>query len=177
MAKKKSKPKKRPVYYWDSNVFIALLTKEQRPFGEMQGVMSVADANTKKENTIMTSAVTRTEIFKDRDVNEDFKKVLQRSNVMEVALDPIIADRAGVVRKEVNQLYRAEKKQINTLDSIHLATAIIYEVEALHTFDEKDKASGKKSIKWLGLLQLSGKREVGGLRIEKPPVGQYILEV
>jgi len=159
------------------NIFIALLKKEQRPFGEMQGVMSVADANNRKENTIITSAVTRTEIFKHDVVNENFRKVLQRSTVIEVAADPIITDRASMVRREVNQLYGAEKKQITTLDSIHLATAIIYDAKAFHTFDEKDKESDKKNIQWLGLLQLSGKKEVGGLRIEKPPVKQYVLDL
>jgi len=56
VTKKKREP---PVYYWDTCVFIALLTKEQRPFGEMQGVMSVGDANIREENKIITSAITR----------------------------------------------------------------------------------------------------------------------
>ncbi|GAF97505.1 unnamed protein product, partial [marine sediment metagenome] len=90
------------VFYWDSCIFIALLSNEQRPHDEMQGVRAIANANNKKENIIITSSITRTEIFKENQVNDDFKKVLQRSNVIEVSADPKITDKAGTIRRRAN---------------------------------------------------------------------------
>ena len=168
--------KPKPIYYWDTCIFIALLSKEDRPNNEMQGVRAIRDANNKNENIIITSTITGLEIFKDNNVNDLYKNLLKRSSIGEISLDNKIRDKAAKLQQQILALYKNEKKQLNPMDSIHLATAIIHRVRAFHTFDEKDHKSGKPNIQWLGLLQLNGKEVVDGLRIEKPPVGQYSFD-
>jgi len=57
-------------------------------------------------------------------------------------------------------------KPLSLPDAIHLATAIIYNVEAFYTFDEKGNA------KFCGLIPLSGNVAGHNLQICKPP---YVL--
>jgi hypothetical protein len=61
-------------------------------------------------------------------------------------------------------------KKFPTPDAIHVATAAIYKVDALHTFD-----GGKKEKKSIPLLDLSKDPRIEGIVICRPFVNQGTL--
>jgi predicted nucleic acid-binding protein len=149
----------RPVIYWDTCVFIAWLKDEKAtwPPAIWQGILDVADLVQIGQAILVTSTLIRTEVFLGRltiEQKQKFAGILRRTNVQEVAPDMRITDRGSTIR---------EKHNIKTPDAIHLATAIIYDVDEMHTMDGWH-ADGKRD----GLLALSGSVAEYNLRITEP---------
>lgn len=67
----------------------------------------------------------------------------------------------------VKFLNHPSKRKLSTPDAIHLATALIYEVNEFWTLDD-----GKKNPKYLGLLELDGHEWLDKLVIKRPHVEQ-----
>lgn len=137
----------KPVIYWDTCVFIAWLKdeKDKWPPAIWQGIQDVADLVQIGQIILVTSTLTRTEVFLGTltlEQKQKFAGILRRKNVQEVAPHMRIADRASAIR---------EKHKIKTPDAIHLATAILYGVDEMHTMDGWHE-DGKRD----GLLALSG---------------------
>jgi len=137
----------KPVIYWDTCVFIAWLKDEQNkwPSAIWQGIQDVADLVQIGQAILVTSTLIRTEIFLGTLTPEEkqkFQGILRRKNVQEVAPHMRITDRASTIR---------EKHKIKTPDAIHLATAILYDVDEMQTMDGWHE-DGKRD----GLLALSG---------------------
>src|SRR5277367_6240872 len=63
------------------------------------------------------------------------KIFFKRRNVVQISVDTRISQRASAIRNYYNQ--RGTK--LTTPDSIHLATAIIYEADEFHTLDGDGK--------------------------------------
>jgi predicted nucleic acid-binding protein len=152
---------------WDTCIFLAWLKNESRADGEMEGV---AESLAKIESgtcALVTSAIIHTEIHPTRlndDVQEKFKNFLTRSNIEVVPADTPVNRLAG----ELQEFYDIQKKidglgRLCTPDAIHLATALIYEVDAFYTFDDGG------DTKCRGLIPLSGNVAGRKLTICKPP--------
>ena len=149
----------RLVIYWDTCVFITWLTEEQSkwPASIWQGIQDVADLVEIGQVILVTSTLIRTEVFLGRlslGQKHKFAGLLQRKNVEEVAPHMRITDRASTIR---------ERHKIKTPDAIHLATAILYEVDEMHTMDGWHE-DGKRD----GLLALSGNVADYNLWITEP---------
>jgi predicted nucleic acid-binding protein len=149
-------PGRRPLYYWDTCLFLAWIQDEQRPSGEMAGVREIIARAKRREVLIMTSVLTTTEALQSKipaGVETLFTSLMQR--VERKSIDIKIARLAHDLRDYyVNRSAQSDGKTLSTPDALHVATAIMYRADELHTFD------GNGSRKSLGLLPLSG--DVGG---------------
>src|SRR5437588_4470566 len=137
----------KPVIYWDTCVFVAWLKneKDKWPPAIWQGIQDVADLVQIGQAILVVSTLVRTEVFLGTltpEQKQKFQAILRRKNLQEVAPHMRIADRASTIR---------EKHKIKTPDAIHLATAILYDVDEMHTMDGWHE-DGKRD----GLLALSG---------------------
>jgi predicted nucleic acid-binding protein len=149
----------RPVIYWDTCVFIAWLKdeKDKWPPAVWQGIQDVADLVQIGQAILVTSTLIRTEVFLGRltlEQKQKFAGILRKKNVQEIAPHMRITDRASVIR---------EKHKIKTPDAIHLATAILYDVDEMQTMDGWHE-DGKRD----GLLALSGNVAEYKLSITQP---------
>lgn len=161
---------RKPLVYWDTCLFFALIKDEQRADpSEMPGLYSVvADIDSAKINMV-TSVVTLGELNYhplEKRYQERLDGILNRSNVDLIPLAPHMAQKYGQLRG-----YYADRsgRKLCQNDAYHLATAIALEVDAFHTFDKNDKKD------CLGLLGLNG--DVAGypLRIVKPSGEEWTL--
>jgi predicted nucleic acid-binding protein len=149
----------KPVIYWDTCVFIAWLKDEQNkwPSAIWQGIQDVADLVQTGQAILVTSTLIRTEVFLGTLTSEQklkFQGILRRKNVQEVAPHMRITDRASSIR---------ETHRIKTPDAIHLATAILYDVDEMQTMDGWHE-DGKRD----GLLALNGNVANNKLWITEP---------
>jgi predicted nucleic acid-binding protein len=151
--------------YWDTCVFIAWLKDEKHiwPASVIQGIQHIADLVMANQAILLTSTLIRAEIFLSNLTLEEkraFQGVLRRSNVMEIAPDMRITDRASSIRKHYNT---PPREKIKTPDAIHLATAIIYSADEMQTMDGFDVSGNHK-----GLLALNGNVAGYALKIMPP---------
>jgi predicted nucleic acid-binding protein len=142
----------------------------------MQGILTCLESVYSGERILMTSAAMRTEVLPGKippSVAEDFERFLSRKNVVVVDIDPRIGELSGKLRDfYINQSKLDGKRQLAPMDAIHLATAIHYEADAFHTFDD----GGEGARKSRSLLSLNGNVAGHDLVICKPPVsGQLVL--
>lgn len=159
--------------YWDSCVYLAWLKDEKRAPGEMDGVNAVAAKITSNEYILVASVIVKTEVLESSlsaDAVDKFTRFLKRDNVSLQNVD----DRIATLASSLRNYYRVQKQTDNkpclaTPDSLHLATALHYEIAEFHTFDEKDRTEAR------GLLPLSGNVAGHRLTICKPSVPQSIL--
>ena len=160
------------IFYWDSCIFIAWLKDEKRPNNEMDGVYECVDETKKGRIRLITSVLTRTEVFEANltpDVKQKYDAFLKRRNVQLLDNDLRIADLA----RNIREYYEAQSRidglpPVRTPDAIHLATAIHYKADAFWTFDAG--GYGGRS-----LLSLNGNVAGNQLTICKPVATQYRL--
>ena len=141
-----------PIYCWDTSVVIAWFRAESdKPLDDIELV--IRDIEYGRAN-LLVSVTTYCEVLSIPGFEraaETFRKFLDRSNVMQVNVDPRIAETAVQVR----EAGREQRRNIKTPDAQIIATAINYSADVLHTFDEK-------------LINVSGSHIVRGLRITRP---------
>jgi predicted nucleic acid-binding protein len=151
-----------PTVYWDACIWIALINQEARRYAAVAGVLARAR---KGEVQIVTSTFTLAEVVKRKcdgvevEIAEDgddlFAELLQQDFITLVNADWDAGSRARALYREFSG--KGLKKP---QDALHLATAVIENVDEMHTYDGSD------------LLKLSGlvKREDGiTLTICHPP--------
>lgn len=122
-------------YYWCSCVYIAWLKAEPGRVELCDGIVSEVE---KGEAIIISSSIVETEVLMGDlapDVQEKFRALLKRRDVVAVNVDRTISKLAGDLRDH----YRGKKpkESISGMDAIHLATAILYKVDEFHTFEPK----------------------------------------
>ena len=144
----------KPVYSWDSSVFIAWLCEDQTvPLIDIANVIEEIE----NDRAILVVSVTAyAEVLEAKHTPEQmasFREFLKRSNV--VTADTTITEKAGAIRSGGLVLHPPRK--IKTPDATFLATAILYKVDTLHTFDPD-------------LLNLNGHPLAEGVVICKPIV-------
>lgn len=158
--------------YWDSCIFIAWIKDEKRPNGEMDGVYECVDNVNNGNIRLITSVITRTEVFEadlPEDVRIKYEALLQRRNVQLLDNDLRVAN----LSREIREYYTRLQKQdgidtVTTPDAVHLATAIHYRADAFYTFDN-GKQGGRS------LLSLNGNVAGYPLQICKPTVTQILI--
>ena len=158
---------KKYIVYWDSCVFISLITNEIRPNHEMDGVYDCVDKILKGQVLLM---VLRDVLFEEVQLRtlesaENFRKLMMRQGIEMPSKDFRIEKLASELRNYYDQ---KGPQKLGERDSLHLAAAIHYKANAFYTFDE-----GKKG--GIGLLSLNGNVAGYPLLICKPPVTQYKL--
>jgi len=156
-------PKNKPIYCWDTSIFTAWIKNEQRPSGEMEGVAEIAEKVQGNKAILIASQMLNVELLECKlptGAMEKIQRFFKRKNAQLRPMDGRISTLAGSLRNA--------HAKLTSPDAIHLATAIYYEADEFHTFDD-----GKKG--GISLLDLSG--NVGGhpLVICKPVFTQYRL--
>ncbi len=148
-------------YCWDSSVFIALLTGEERPEEEKAGLLEVADLVERGEAIIVTSSLVRAEVLGDSStptVRSALDALFRRPQFVSLDVNATIGERAARLRESL----RREGRRLASADAIFVATALAFLADALHTFDDR-------------LLHLSGSPLVDALVICKPQGTQTVL--
>lgn len=156
-----STPKKDlPKYFWDTCVMLAFLKNEQSHANSMAAMKGLAKRVDEGKAHLLVSTLMRTEILASRNVpsvRRAFLDMLKSRHVTEVSVDPRIAELASKIRSFYNMTGNTSSsgKVLCVPDSICLASAIHFEADELHSFDEGKKKveSGGKS---LGLLEIHG---------------------
>lgn len=145
----------KPKVYWDSCAWLGLLNEESNKISELQYVWKRAVAG---EVEIWTSTIAQVEVCKLASeqtevanqgkenkvdiMTEDNLKLIEnvfnQPFVKRIPVDVEISTRA-------RRLYRETKGLDKVPDAVHLVSAMRWNIETVHTFDEKD------------MLHLSGK--------------------
>jgi len=150
--------------YWDACSWIALIQKEkiQQPGGAVEDremmCKSVIEAAKKNRLEIATSAFCLAEVCKSPDVRHEspdrIADFLENDYILISAVDTVIGQRA-------RKLMTGGHAGLKPPDAVHLATALILNVDEMHTFDER----------LLGLDGRLDKDDGTKLRICKPTAG------
>lgn len=115
-----------------------------------------------KRATVVTSALVFSEVLnraQDAErVRDKLNQLLLRPGFAVIDATLAVSNKAGEVREHVN----ASGVQLKRNDAIYIATALLFKVDALHTFDP-------------GLCGLDGSPLVDGLRIHHPRGQQMTL--
>lgn len=155
-------------YYWDTNVILSYIKGkgkgENRTDEEMMGIDGIVKEVEEGKAIIVTSALTFAEVYAsklDEEQKQRYNSILKRPSMPPIDAHSSINIKASEIREYYNDL----KKKITTPDAIHLATAILTGVDALHTFDEDD------------LIPLSGDVMGHNLKICKPKTVQGIMGI
>ena len=163
------------ILYWDSCVFIAWLTNEDRPTGELDGIRDIVERAKGREVSIITSALTYVEVTETKvgaGVMNMFDDLFKRRNMSRPAVDMRVAKLARDLRDYyLSRTQEYSGKTLSVPDAVHLATSILYRANAFHTFDRKNRHGT------LGLLPLSGNVAGHGLVISKPEIKQISLDL
>lgn len=147
-------------YFWDSCVFISLLTAD-RSEEDMANLRKLERLVDDGQVHIFTPATTLIEVLQCHLTDEQeaaFKGLLRRSNVQPVSVNMRVAE----IAREIRSHYRGLKEmEIAVPDSINLAAAILYRANALHTYDGCGKRQRKADL----------------LKLETPLIGKYHLKI
>jgi len=166
-----SKPK--PIYYWDTDVFLAWIKNEQRSPEDRSGIAEIAEKVHRNEAVLITSAFFLAELVEcnlPAGTMDKIGQLFKRRNIQMKVTDQRVSTLASQIRNHYLEKRRLEGKKgtVSTPDAIHLATAIHYQVDEFHTYDD----GGKDGI---SILALNGDVAGHELIIRKPPVKQMRL--
>ncbi len=142
----------KPLHYWDSCAFLALLKNEADKIDECKSVIKAAKD---RKVTIVTSALTFIEVIKlekgkpklSKDVEEKIRDFFKHEWIYIYNVDRKI----GELARDLMWQYEGLKPK----DATHVATAVQAKVDVLETFDD-------------GLIKLSGKVGNPLLPIRRP---------
>ena len=125
-------------YYWDACAWIALINEEPGRYDNCQWII---DEASRGNIQIFTSSLSLVEVLKTKcsgeykEIEEQrekaFEDFLEQDFVYEVFLD-------NEIGKLARSLIRKYDKLKKPNDGIHLATAVHYDVDELHTYDWDD---------------------------------------
>ena len=148
-------PKSR--FCWDACLFIAHLNGEVRSEEEAAGMREVLELIRTGKAHILTSAVISSEVLNRASdagrARDALHVMLARPGFTVVDANLAIGTKAGEFRERVN--YQGSPHNLKRNDAIYAATASLYGVDALHTFDPD-------------LLDLNGSPLIDFLKVCKP---------
>ena len=155
-------------YYWDACVFLEYLRGEQVAASKRRAIQRLLQENKARQNKIFTSVVTHLEVLpKKLTASDEAAEATYWSYFDGIwCIDVDISKPVINLAREIKDFYFSEGdakagrtyRMMSTGDAIHLATAIIWGADELHTRD-RNKRGG--NIPLLGLPESSpnGKRE------------------
>lgn len=156
----------RPKYYWESSTFLAWITDEPtRTAEEKAGLTEIVAEIDAGKAILVTSAITSGEVLEANLTDEQKKRydlVLKRPMTVKHNVDIRVSELAGKIRDHYNRLPPDQRRKIRLPDAIHLATAILLQVDELHSLDPH-------------MLSLNGNVAGHNLRICKPAGKQTLL--
>lgn len=123
---------------WDSCVFLAWLKAEQdKPLAEIEELMHDIE---QQRLTLIVSAVVCAEILDctgHTPVRNSFREFMKGENVVAANIDFRMAELAATMRERARDAYARKviTAGIKAPDALIVATALIYRVDVLHTFD------------------------------------------
>lgn len=124
-------------FCWDACLFIAHLNGEARPEAQAAGMREVLEMIRTGKAHIITSAVVSSEVLNRAAdavrARDSLHIMLARPGFTVVDANLAIATKAGEFRERVN--YAGSPFTLKRNDAIYVATAAVYGVDALHTFD------------------------------------------
>jgi PIN domain len=163
---------KRLIVHWDSCIFFAWLNNEVEAHGPavMDGIAEmVADIDSGKI-VMITSVQTKTDVYdhklKTQWARDEFAKMLQRPNVMQIIQDERVADKS----REIREYYARKDVTLDATDCTQLASAILWGADVFYTLDGSG-ANPKRN----DLLPLDGNIAGYPLPIKKPNAEQGSL--
>lgn len=125
-------------FYWDTCIFLHWLSDPVKDRDVVDGIEDVIAMTERGNAVIFTSTITRIEVLRAKltdDAAEKFVKLFPRP-VEWVNVDPRVAQLAHDIRSFYSV---PDMKDMSVPDCIHLATAIIYEADEMHTLDGSGK--------------------------------------
>lgn len=154
---------KTPKVCWDSCVLITILlgSDPDRTREELQALREAVTAFDSGDLIIVVPAHIHSEVLdpiEDPDIRDRFDRLLRRTNLVVQDITQEVSRISGRVRSQA----RAAGRSIKTADSLFIATALLHECDALHTYDGR-------------LLRLSGSEVVDELPVVIPQVEQTEL--
>lgn len=160
--------KKARKFYWDACIFLAWIKQETGwPDDVTKAIQQMIDWAKAKQIVIVTSALTKIEVLAAKLTVEQkarFRSIFAAPYFQLVDLDRRVSDKASVIREHYDS--REVDKDGNVIagsimamgDSIHLATAIHFNIDEFITLD----GAGKRQRR-LDILSLDG--DVAGARL------------
>jgi len=150
---------------WDSCIFLAWFKgEEDKPLAEIEELLNdIAQARI----TLIVSPIVGAEILDSAGhspVRNQFREFMKRTNVIAANVDFRVAELAADIREKTREAEAKKqiKQSVRAADALIVATAIIYRVDVLHTFDQI-------------LLSLDQSPIVSALRITTPISAQMRL--
>jgi predicted nucleic acid-binding protein len=132
--------------YWDSCTFLGLINSEAGKHADCKSVWGEAERN---ETQILTSFFSFAEVFKakcegpakplDSDGEDKIAAFLASEHILPIAVDRRTAELA-------RRLMRRHPECKKPSDAVHLATAIIMNVDEMHTYDGSDLLNLNKLV-------------------------------
>lgn len=137
----------RPKYYWDACLWIELIQGQCLTRGISCEYILIQAKQGKCE--IWTSAFTMAEVFKRRCGEEDKLLQQKRDSDFDDLIEQEFIKKAQVdfdIGATARRLLRKFPKIKKPQDAVHIATCILYNLDQLHTFDNKDLLGLKGKI-------------------------------
>lgn len=131
--------------YWDSSVFLAWLQNEDWGPEIAEGIEEIVRDVHSNKIVLFTSIMTRTEVLESKmpmEAQKKFKDIFNRKNVSTIDVTPRVGDKSHFIRN----YYIQRGVDISSPDSIHLATAIVYEADEFQTLDGAGKRKRKNDL-------------------------------
>lgn len=171
---------KRPVIYWDSSAFLALLMGERtHGQGVYEALASQAASFDRGQIILAISTVGITEILSidiPDEPAERFENMIRRSNFQTIALSDTVARQAARLRQHCYGRERngaGEPFVLSTPDALHVVSAMLIKADVLVTLDSNNKTV-KRDQREMAMTRVSGHYPVPDLYpvpIQRPALG------
>lgn len=130
---------KKPRFYWDACAWLGLLNEELPKHRELKIIWNRA---ARGDCVIWTSALSRVEVFKKRaedgdprplseEADKEIEEMMDQPFVRTAAFDRIIGNASRRIRRRYSSIRKLP-------DCVHLATAVHWNCDQLHTYDNVD---------------------------------------
>ncbi len=158
-----------PVYYWDTCIFLEHLKEEDVEPSKKRAILQLLEDNRDKKNRIITSTLTHAEALPRKITITDATKELEYWSYFNGVffIDAEVSRQVIALARDIRDFYFREAdpksgithRMLGLGDAIHIATAIIADVDEFHTRDKKPSGG---NIGLLKLLDLTDNGKVAG---------------
>ena len=176
----------KPKYYWDACLFLEKLRQESVSAEKIKAREDILNDNKDRKNIIITSVITHAEVIpkkltvKDDEAEKTYLSMFDAKKIVDVDINRNVITLA----RHIKDFYYRPKEDgsggqwvMDTGDAIHIATAIINEVDEFHTRDNSKK-KGKVPLLSIHEMTPNGKIcEEFELKILSPETAQGEMDV